>query len=174
MDDAITIRPFVESDLEPIARIYGHYVLNSTATFEESPPTFEELGRRMAELEAADLPILVACGEGGDVVGGVLGYAYARAYNPRPAYRFTVEDSIYVDPEHCNKGIGKSLLLSLIEACRFRQFKQIMAVIGDANNEGSLHLHRSCGFEVIGTAEGLGFKFDRWLDVVFMQYSINE
>jgi len=162
------IRAFAPDDAEAAARIYGHYILNGTATFEETPPSPAAMLERFTALTEAGFPVLVACGEDDQV----LGYAYAGPYNARSAYRFTVENSIYLDHEHQHKGIGRALLLALITACRDKGYQQIMAVIGDSNNEGSIHLHRSCGFAPIGTAQKLGFKFNQWLDVVYMQFTL--
>ena len=162
------IRAFAPDDAEAVARIYGHYVLNGTATFEETPPTPAVMGERFTALSEAGYPVLVACGAD----DAVLGYAYAGPYNTRSAYRFTVENSIYLDHQHHRKGIGRALLMALITACRAKGYQQMMAVIGDSNNSGSIHLHRSCGFTPIDTAQKLGFKYDQWLDVVYMQYKL--
>ena len=113
-------------------------------------------------------PVLVACTGSDEVVG----YAYAGPYKTRSAYRFTVEDSIYIHREHLRKGIGQALLSALIDHCKARDYKQVLAVIGDSDNQGSIGLHRSCGFVSVGTARDLGFKFGRWLDVVYMQLSL--
>jgi len=168
MTQAILIRPCTEPDLAAIAAIYSHHVLRGTATFEEVPPDTEEMRSRLFGLINSGFPVLVACGPSDEVIG----YAYAGPYKTRSAYRFTVEDSIYVHRDHLRKGVGKVLLSALIESCKARRYKQILAVIGDSDNQGSIGLHRSCGFVSVGTARDLGFKFGRWLDVVYMQLSL--
>ena len=168
MTEAFMIRPFAEPDIPAIAAIYSHHVLTGTATFEEVPPDVDEMGSRLSGLMDAGLPVLVACTGSDEVVG----YAYAGPYKTRSAYRFTVEDSIYIHHEHLRKGIGKVLLSALIDSCKARDYKQVLAVIGDSDNQGSIGLHRSCGFVPVGTARDLGFKFGRWLDVVYMQLSL--
>ena len=168
MTQAILIRPCTEPDLAAIAAIYSHHVLTGTATFEEMPPDTEEMRSRLSGLINSGFPVLVACGPSDEVIG----YAYAGPYKTRSAYRFTVEDSIYVHRDHLRKGVGKVLLSALIESCKARRYKQVLAVIGDSDNQGSIGLHRSCGFVSVGTARDLGFKFGRWLDVVYMQLSL--
>jgi len=168
MTSSFHIRPFTAEDAGVAASIYSHHVLTGTATFEEVPPNADEMRRRLSELTGAGFPVLVACTPAGEVVG----YAYAGPYKTRSAYRFTVEDSIYIHRDHLRKGIGQALLPALIAECRAREYKQVLAVIGDSDNAGSIGLHRSCGFAAVGTARNLGFKFGRWLDVVYMQLSL--
>ena len=168
MTDALTIRSFTEADASAIAAIYSHHVLTGTATFEEVPPDTDEMSSRLAVLVGNGFPVLVACTPSDEVVG----YAYAGPYKTRSAYRFTVEDSIYVHRDHLRTGVGRMLLSALIDDCKARRYKQVLAVIGDSDNQGSIGLHRSLGFASVGTARDLGFKFGRWLDVVYMQLSL--
>ena len=162
------IRAFYSEDTDAVTAIYRHHLLTGTATFEEWPPNTNEMLHRLSGLTKTGFPVLVACTSDYEVTG----FAYAGPYKARSAYRFTVEDSIYVGPNHRRKGIGRALLMQLISECRQREYKQILAVIGDSDNQGSIGLHRACGFAHVGTANNLGFKFSRWLDVVFMQLSL--
>jgi L-amino acid N-acyltransferase YncA len=158
------IRPSTPADIPAIAAIYGHHVRHGTGSFEIDPPEEKEMARRWQDIADRSLPWLVA-----EQDGVVTGYAYAGPYRPRPAYRFTVEDSVYVHPEHAGKGTGALLLPALIEACRAKGLRQMIAVIGDSGNTASLKLHERFGFRHVGTLQNVGFKFDRWLDTVFMQ-----
>ena len=158
------LRPSIPDDLSDIARIYSHYVLHTSATFEIDPPSREEMAKRRSHVLTLGLPYLTA-----EEHGAVIGYAYAHLYRPRAAYRFTVEDSIYVDPKHAGKGCGQTLLTALISACEKGPWRQMIAVIGDSENLASIGLHRRCGFRDIGTLNSVGFKFDRWVDSVLMQ-----
>jgi phosphinothricin acetyltransferase len=158
------IRPSTESDLSAITRIYSHYVLHGSATFEIDPPTEDEMAKRRSAILALALPYLIV-----EQDEAVVGYAYASPYRPRPAYRFTVEDSIYVDPAHAGRGCGRMLLASLIEHCEHGPWHQMIAVIGDSANEASIRLHQHFGFRSVGTLFEVGFKFDRWIDTVLMQ-----
>jgi phosphinothricin acetyltransferase len=158
------IRPSTENDIADITRIYSGYVLHGTATFELEPPDMDEIGRRRSSVLSLGLPFLVA-----EQDGEVAGYAYAGVYRPRPAYRFTVEDSIYVDPRYTGKGGGRMLLNELIRSCEQGPWRQMIAVIGDSENAASIRLHVSCGFCHVGNLRDVGFKFDRWLDSVLMQ-----
>ena len=151
--------------LGAVTSIYAHHVLHGRASFEEVPPSEEEMAERFATLAAQDYPILIALNEQGDL----LGYAYAGPHKLRSAYRFTVEDSIYVAPDALGKGFGKALLTALISQCEEAGFQQMLAVIGDSENAASIGLHASCGFVHFGTATKVGFKFGQWLDVVYMQ-----
>jgi L-amino acid N-acyltransferase YncA len=162
--NAYVVRAATEDDFSAITAIYAHYVLRGTATFEIEPPSCEAMLERRAAVMALGLPFLVA-----ELEGRVVGYAYASAYRPRPAYRFTVEDSIYIDAEHTGQGCGQTLLAALIEACEKGPWMQMIAVIGDSANEASVRLHERFGFQLVGTLRSVGFKFDRWLDTVLMQ-----
>jgi L-amino acid N-acyltransferase YncA len=161
---AVEIRPATEADLPSITAIYEHAVLHGTATFELMPPDLAEMGRRFDVLSTGGFPYLAA-----SLDGRVVGYAYAGAYRPRPAYRFTVENSIYLDPAIHRKGIGLKLMHRLIEECISRGYRQMIAVIGDSANAGSIGVHTRCGFQMIGTHPNVGLKFGRWLDTVMMQ-----
>ena len=161
---AVEIRPATEADLPSITAIYEHAVLHGTATFELMPPDLAEMGRRFDVLSTGGFPYLAA-----SLDGRVVGYAYAGAYRPRPAYRFTVENSIYLDPAIHRKGIGLKLMHRLIEECISRGYRQMIADIGDSANAGSIGVHTRCGFQMIGTHPNVGLKFGRWLDTVMMQ-----
>lgn len=167
MMTAPLIRPATHADLAAITAIYAHHVVHGAASFETDPPDLAEITRRFDEIARRDLPYLAA-----EIDGAVRGYAYAGPYRPRPAYRFTVEDSIYVHPEFHRRGIGAKLLSSLIEACRERPVRQMVAIIGDSANHASIRLHEQHGFRHVGTLENVGHKFDRWLDTVLMQLSL--
>ena len=160
----IAIRPVSLADIPAITRIYAHAVLQGTATFELDPPDEAEMTRRMKALLDGGFPYIVA--ENG---GALAGYAYAGPYRTRPAYRFTVEDSIYVDPNTHRRGVGRVLLTHLIEEAERRGFRQMIAVIGDSANAPSIEVHRALGFRMVGSFESVGFKFGRWLDSVLMQ-----
>jgi phosphinothricin acetyltransferase len=160
----VTIRPAGPADIPAITRIYAHAVRNGTATFELEPPDEAEMTRRMTALLEGNFPYLAA-----DSGGAVAGYAYAGLYRPRPAYRFTVEDSIYVDPNVHRRGVGRALLARLIGECEKRGFRQIIAVIGDSAQTASIEVHRALGFRHAGNLQNVGFKFGRWLDTVLMQ-----
>ena len=166
---AVEIRPATEADLPSITAIYEHAVLHGTATFELMPPDLAEMGRRFDVLSTGGFPYLAA-----SLDGRVVGYAYAGAYRPRPAYRFTVENSIYLDPAIHRKGIGLKLMHRLIEECISRGYRQMIAVIGDSANAGSIGVHTRCGFQMIGTHPDVGLKFGRWLDTVMMQLALGE
>lgn len=165
----VTIRPCEEGDIAAITEIYRHAVLHGTASFEIEPPSTETMIERRRALVAGGFPYLVA-----EVEGTVAGYAYAGAHRARPAYGATVEDSIYVDPERKGLGIGKTLLLSLIEEATVRGFRQMVAVVGDADNAASIGVHRTAGFEMVGTLKSVGWKHGRWLDIVLMQRPLGE
>jgi phosphinothricin acetyltransferase len=158
------LRPAVAADLPGIQAIYAWHVLNGTATFEEVPPDIAEIGRRHAEVTGLGLPWLVAEEE-----GRLLGYAYAGRYRTRSAYRFTLEDSIYLDPAATRRGLGSALLARLIDDCTAAGARQMLAVIGDGGNRGSIGVHARAGFGMVGTLRSVGFKFGRWIDVVLMQ-----
>ncbi|WP_426434269.1 N-acetyltransferase family protein [Bradyrhizobium genosp. P] len=162
--NGIVIRDAMEADMADVQRIYAHHVLNGLATFEEVPPTVDEmLGRRDAVL-AAGLPYLVA-----DIDGRVAGYAYATSYRPRPAYRHTIEDSVYVSEALRGRRLGAALLQALIARAEAGPWRQMLAVIGNSGNAGSIALHRRMGFEPVGTLRSVGFKLGQWVDTVLMQ-----
>jgi phosphinothricin acetyltransferase len=161
---SLIVRPSRAADLPAITRIYAHAVVHGTATFELAPPDEAEMGRRRTTLLDGDFPYLVA-----DQDGAVVGYAYAGSYRSRAAYRSTVEDSIYVAPEAQARGIGSALLSALIAACEMRDFRLMVAVIGDEASTGSIRLHRRMGFEPVGVFKPIGYKHDRWLATVLMQ-----
>jgi phosphinothricin acetyltransferase len=161
------IRPATSDDLPAITRIYAHAVRHGTASFELEPPDETEMARRMAVLLDGGFPYLVY-----ESAGTVQGYAYAGAYRPRRAYRFSVEDSIYIDPAAQGRGIGRALLERLVSEAEARGFRQMIAVIGDSAQAPSIALHRAAGFHHIGTLEAVGFKFGRWLDTVLMQRAL--
>ena len=164
---ALEIRSTVEADLPAVTEIYEHAVLHGTATFELIPPDLAEMTRRYRALIEGGYPYFVAM-----LDGEVAGYAYAGAYRPRPAYRFTVENSIYLRPAIHRRGIGLRLLHRLIEECERRGYRQMIAVIGDSANAGSIGVHAACGFQMIGTHADVGLKFGRWLDTVMMQRAL--
>jgi phosphinothricin acetyltransferase len=161
------IRSAEPDDVAAIAAIYAHHVRTGLASFELDPPPVDEMRRRYESVCAAGFPYLVAVGQ-----GRVLGYAYASAFRARPAYRFTVEDSVYLDPAAAGRGLGGRLLRALIEACALAGFRQMIAVIGDSANRASIALHRSCGFEQSAVLVGTGFKHGRWVDTVLMQRAL--
>jgi L-amino acid N-acyltransferase YncA len=166
---SFAIRDAVEADLDRITTIYADAVLHGAATYELEPPNRDEMGARFAALKAADYPYIVAEGD-----SGVAGYAYAGPFRARPAYRFIVEDSIYIAPEAKGRGLGKALLEHLIIESRQRGFRQIVAVIGDGSaSSPSVCLHERLGFHHAGILVGSGYKHGRWLDTVFMQLAMN-
>ena len=157
------------ADLPAITEIYDHAVRYGTATFELIPPDLTEMTRRFEILMDGGFPYLVAALE-----GRVVGYAYAGAYRPRPAYRFTVENSVYLQPAIHRRGIGLQLLQRLITESEQRGYRQMIAVVGDSANAGSIGVHAKCGFQMIGTHPDVGFKFGRWLDTVMMQRALGD
>jgi phosphinothricin acetyltransferase len=165
--DGLTIRPAEDGDVPAIQAIYAHHVLHGIASFEEEPPDQAEVARRMADVCARGLPYLVAEDRPGS--GAILGYAYAGTYRARPAYRFTLEDSVYVLPGKGGKGIGSALLGELIDRCAALGYRQMIAVIGDSANHGSIRLHARHGFREVGVLHSVGFKHGRWVDSVYMQ-----
>ncbi len=163
------LRPAQSSDIKAIAAIYGFHVAHGLASFEIEPPSVDEMHRRFDTIAAGGYPYLVAEEE-----GRVLGYAYASAFRTRPAYRFTVEDSVYIDPTCTGRGVGRLLLQTVIDVCTKANFRQMIAVIGDSANDASIGLHRACGFERMFVFTGTGFKHNRWVDTVFMQRALGE
>jgi L-amino acid N-acyltransferase YncA len=166
---SLEIRAAAAADLPAITEIYEHAVRYGTATFELVPPDLAEMTRRFGVLTEGGHPYFVAALE-----GRVIGYAYAGAYRPRPAYRFTVENSVYLEPAIHRRGIGGQLLERLITECEARGYRQMIAVIGDSDNAGSIGVHTRCGFQMIGTHPNVGFKFGRWLDTVMMQRALGD
>jgi phosphinothricin acetyltransferase len=164
---AVIIRACEEGDVPAITAIYHHHVLHGAASFEIEPPDAAEMARRRLAVVDGGYPYLVA-----EQGGRVAGYAYASAYRPRPAYRNTVENSVYVEPGRERQGIGRVLLAALLEACERRGFRQVVAVIGDSGHEASIGLHRALGFRMVGTLQSAGFKFGRWIDIVLMQRAL--
>lgn len=158
------IRPAQPRDLAVITAIYDDAVRHGTASFELDPPDQAEMARRYESLRAGGYPYLVA-----ELEGDIVGYAYAGPYRARPAYRWSIEDSIYVARQAQRRGIGRALLAWLVAEAEAGGFRQMLAVIGDSTNTGSVELHRAAGFRLVGTFENVGFKFGRWLDTVLMQ-----
>jgi L-amino acid N-acyltransferase YncA len=168
MDTPAVIRPAIETDFHAIQRIYSFYVLNSLSTFEETAPSTSELLSRWTAINELGLPFLVAVTH-----EQVVGYAYASPYRARPAYRFTVEDSVYVEQGCQGQGIGKLLLSALIAHCEASGFSQMVAIIGGSGNAASIALHQRLSFETIGTLRNVGCKFGEWADTVIMQRSLS-
>jgi L-amino acid N-acyltransferase YncA len=168
-DHPLLIRASTESDIGAVARIYGHAVLHGTGTFELEAPDEAEMARRRADVLGKGLPWLVAERE-----GRILGYAYANHFRPRRAYRFCLEDSIYLDERARGQGVGRVLLAELLAQCEAQGARQMLAVIGDSANAGSIGVHRACGFEDCGLFKAAGWKVGRWLDVVLMQKALGE
>src|SRR5450755_177990 len=166
---SLEIRPAVAADLPFVTEIYDHAVRYGTATFELIAPDLAEMTRRFGVLMDGGFPYFVAA-----LDGRVIGYAYAGAYRPRPAYRFTVENSVYLQPAIHRRGVGLQLLQRLIAESEALGYRQMIAVIGDSANAGSIGVHRRCGFQMIGTHPNVGLKFGRWLDTVMMQRALGD
>jgi len=160
----VSIRAATAADISAITRIYAHAVRHGTASFELEPPDEAEMTRRQRALLEGGYPYLVA-----EADGAVMGYAYAGPYRTRPAYRYTVENSIYIAPEAQRRGIGRILLDRLIAESEARGYRLMIAIIGDSAQAPSIELHRAAGFKMVGAFEAVGYKFDRWLDSVLMQ-----
>jgi L-amino acid N-acyltransferase YncA len=158
------IRPSTDADVPAVTAIYAHHVRHGLASFELDPPGEEEMARRRSEVLERGFPYLVA-----EIDESVAGYAYAAPYRPRPAYRFTAEDSVYIHPDHTRKGLGRQLLAAVIARCEELGCRQMVAVIGDSANAASIGLHRALGFERAGLLRTVGFKHGRWVDTVLMQ-----
>ncbi|HET8727663.1 MAG TPA: GNAT family N-acetyltransferase [Alphaproteobacteria bacterium] len=163
-DAAVTVRDALEADIPEIQRIYAHHVLHGLGTFEEVPPSVDEMTARFRTLRDGGFPYVLA--ERG---GCAVGYAYAGPFRPRAAYRYALEDSIYVAPEAVGQGVGRALLGELIRQAERLGCRQLVAVIGDSGNAGSLGVHRAFGFQPSGVLKSVGFKHGRWVDVVMMQ-----
>ena len=167
---AFVIRPSKDADLPAVAAIYGHHVRFGLGSFEEEPPDLAELARRRAEVLARKLPYLIAAAD----AGTVLGYAYAAPYRARSGYRFSLEDSIYIAPAALRRGIGRALLGALVARCAAGGYRQMVAVIGDSGNAGSIGLHEHLGFRRVGLLPATGFKHGRWVDSVLMQRELGD
>lgn len=161
------IRPIEDADLPTVTQIYAHHVRTGTGTFETDPPSESDMRLRRDDVLGKGLPYLVA-----EASGQVVGFAYGNWFKPRAAYRFSVEDSIYLAPGHTGQGLGRALLAELLASCERAGVRKVMAVIGDSGNTGSIGLHRALGFEPVGVVQGCGWKFDRWLDIVLMQKTL--
>ncbi|TVR97716.1 MAG: N-acetyltransferase family protein [Rhodospirillales bacterium] len=161
------LRDATDADIGRIRAIYAEHVAHGTGSFEEVPPDLAEMQARFEALQARELPFLVV-----EDRGQVQGFAYAAPFRPRSAYRYTVEDSIYIAPEATGRGLGRRLLAELIGQCTVLGYRQMVAVVGDSGNHRSIRLHESLGFRRTGTFTAVGFKFGRWLDAVFMQRSL--
>jgi L-amino acid N-acyltransferase YncA len=169
MADELIVRDARESDMPAVQAIYAHHVTHGTASFELEPPTLAQMLQRRADIRANGLPYLVAERE-----GEVVGYGYATLYRPRPAYRFTVEDSVYVREGMAGFGIGHALLAAVIQQCTESGRRQMVAIIGNSENVASIRLHARLGFRQVGVFESVGFKHGRWLDTVIMQRELGE
>jgi phosphinothricin acetyltransferase len=163
----LLVRPSTPADLDAVRDIYAHAVIQGTGTFELEVPDAAEMSRRRGDVLSKGLPWLVA-----EEHGRVLGYAYANHFRPRPAYRFSVEDSVYLHPEAQGRGVGRALLAELVARCQATGARQMLAVIGDSGNHASIGVHRALGFERCGLLQAVGWKFGRWLDVVLMQRAL--
>jgi L-amino acid N-acyltransferase YncA len=162
------VRDSRDEDMAGVQAIYAFHVLHGLASFEEEPPSVEELVRRRGDVLARGLPYLVA-----ERDGEIVGYSYAAPYRTRSAYRFTVEDSVYVDHRQSRTGVGHALLSGLIARCRAGGWHQMIAVIGDSENAASIVLHERLGFRLTGTLRAVGYKFGRWVDSVLMQLALD-
>jgi phosphinothricin acetyltransferase len=165
----VAVREAQDADMAAVQSIYAHHVLHGLASFEEVPPTVEEIASRRNAVLALGLPYLV-----GTLAGRVVGYCYAGPYRSRPAYRHTIEDSVYVADGMAGRGIGGALLREVIGRCEQGPWRQMLAVIGNSGNAGSIGLHASLGFQPVGTLRSSGFKFGRWVDTVLMQRALGE
>jgi phosphinothricin acetyltransferase len=167
---SVTVRPATPADIPHIARIYAPAVLTGSSSFELEAPDEMEMARRMKTVLEGGYPYLAA-----EIGSRFAGYAYASVYRTRPAYRFSVEDSIYIDADMQRRGVGRALLEALIAECERLGFRQMLAVIGDSPNQpGSVGLHAGCGFRVVGQLPGIGTKFGRWVDTLLMQRELGE
>jgi L-amino acid N-acyltransferase YncA len=166
---ALRVRPSADEDIPAITRIYAHHILHGLASFEEVPPDMTELAGRRRDVLRHGLPYLAA-----EQAGEIVGYCYATPYRARSAYRFTIEDSVYIDAGHVGQGIGRTLLSRLIALCELGPWRQMIAVIGDSENHASIRLHAAEDFRMIGTHPAVGFKFGRWVDSVLMQRELGE
>ena len=168
MGEGVIVRAATADDAPALAAIYGHHCCHGFGTFEEAAPSAPDMAGRVKAVQDRGLPYLVA-----EVDGTVAGFAYASPFRPRAAYRYTVEDSVYIAPDRMGQGLGKALLTEVIAACEAMGLRQMVAVIGDSANAGSIALHRSLGFTEIGIGRDFGFKHGRWVDIVWMQRPLN-
>ena len=166
----ITIRDLTSADLPAVTTIYAHHILHGTGTFDATPLSLEDMQARADKVSAQGLPWLIAEDEAGQVAG----YAYAMHFHTRFGWRFTLENSVYIAPDRQRQGIGRLLLAELIPRCEALGYRQMIAAIGDSENQGSIGLHRALGFEPAGVYKTVGLKFGRWLDVVLMQKALGE
>ena len=163
----VVVRDAAEADMDAVARIYAHHVERGLATFEEIPPSDEEMRARRLNVLAVGAPYLVA-----EIDGEIVGYCYAAPYHARPAYRHTLEDSVYVAPGLSGRGVGGALLAELVARCEAGPWRWMVAIIGDSGNAASIALHRRYGFEPVGTLRAVGFKLGRWVDTPIMQRAL--
>lgn len=168
MTPAPTIRDATAADIPAIQAIYAHHVLHGLASFEEIPPGVDEMRARYEAIVGSGKPYLVA-----ELDGAIAGYGYASAYRARAAYRFTLENSVYIDEQRRGNGVGMAILQALVERCRRGPWRQVVAVIGDSANAPSIGLHRKAGFRQVGLLERVGFKHGRWVDSVLMQLELS-
>lgn len=161
------IRPSTDADIPTITAIYTHHVLHGTGTFETDPPSEQDMAQRRADVLSKGLPYLVV-----EYAGNVVGFAYCQWFKPRPAYRFSAEDSIYLAASAHGKGLGRLLLVELMAQAERAGVRKLIAVIGDSANQGSIGVHKACGFNPVGVLANCGWKFGRWLDVVLMDRTI--
>ncbi len=164
------MRPAIADDAAAVTAIYAHYVTNSLATFEEDVPAIEEMAQRIDHARAVGLPFLLACRT---ATGEVIGFGYCTSYRARSAYRFTVEDSVYVHPEACGRGAGRLLLTGLLGACSRAGIRQVVAVIADTADSASVELHRRLGFTDAGRLTAVGYKHGRWIDTIRLQRALD-
>lgn len=169
MTNEVLVRPALATDMAAVQAIYAHHVRHGLASFEDDPPSLEEVTRRWRDVVDRDLPYVVA-----EQAGDVLGYAYAGAYRTRPAYRYTLENSVYVREGVQQRGVGRAAMLTVLAACETKGYRQMIAVIGDSANVGSIRLHERLGFTRVGLLTAVGYKFGRWVDSVHMQRALGE
>jgi len=169
VSSSLTIRDRQDADMARITEIYSHHVLHGASSWELSAPDVAEMTKRAHALKDGGYPYLVA-----ELDGRVIGYTYAGAYRPRPAYRYTVEHSVYIDENARRGGIGHALMKAMIEACEQRGYRQMMGIIGDSQNLQSIRFHEKMGFEHVGCVKNIGFKFGRWMDQILMQRSLGD
>ena len=165
----LTIRPSTDLDVPAITAIYGHHVLHGTGTFETTPPSESDMAARRADVLSKALPYLVA-----EQAGRVVGFAYCQWFKPRPAYKFSAEDSIYLHPDAAGQGLGRQLLTALMREAEAAGIRKLIAVIGDSGNAGSIGVHQALGFAQVGVIQSCGWKFGRWLDIVIMDKAIGD